>query len=136
MYQYNNGTAADDAADVVHFSNNIDTILKRLKAAGATTFIALLDDQTHRPIAKKTGADSAFPDISADEMSRMSGQAVRYNDAIRKKAAQYGATTVDFYKTKIFESGNGTLADDGNHPNPKGYDQVSQIWFQAIQSRL
>ena len=136
LYQYNNGDENTDAEDAQRFSNNIDTILKKLKSTGAVMLMGLLDDQTHRPIAKLTGKDSAFPDISPQEFKRMSQQVVKYNDIIRKRAAQYGAIVVDFNKTKIFEGGNGTLADDGNHPNAKGYDQIAQMWFQALQSKL
>jgi lysophospholipase L1-like esterase len=65
-------------------------------------------------------------------MSKLGGA---FNDAIRAKAAEYGATTVDFYNTKIFTDLS-TLADDGLHPNPHGYDLVAQIWFEAIRQAL
>jgi lysophospholipase L1-like esterase len=28
------------------------------------------------------------------------------------------------------------LADDGNHPNASGYEQVTQIWFAAFDPLL
>ncbi|MBL8103862.1 MAG: hypothetical protein JNM02_15115, partial [Anaerolineales bacterium] len=44
---------------------------------------------------------------------------------------QYGALTVDFYNTGIFTNPD-TLADDGNHPNPAGYDLITQAWYKAL----
>lgn len=65
----------------------------------------------------------------------MSAHVHAYNDIIRGAAAQYGATTVDFFDTTIFTEA-ATLADDGNHPNSAGYDRVAQIWLAALQGRM
>jgi lysophospholipase L1-like esterase len=94
--------------------------------------IALLDDQTKRPIAIR---GEAFVSITPAELDRMSAQVVRYNEIITAKAEQYGALTVDFYSTDIFTN-PATLYDDGNHPNPAGYDIIAQKWFEVLQSLL
>lgn len=123
---------AGDAADAQRFEANIDTILSQLRGTGAQVVIALLDDQSKRPIALK---GEAFVAITPDEMSRMSVHADVYNQIIRDKAAQYGALTVDFYSTNIFTNPE-TLYYDGNHPNQAGYDIIAQRWFDAISSIL
>jgi lysophospholipase L1-like esterase len=119
---------AGDASDAQRFEANIDTILSQLRGTGAQVVIALLDDQSKRPIALK---GEAFVAITTDELTRMSAHVDVYNQIIRDKAAQYGALTVDFYSTDIFTN-PATLYDDGNHPNQAGYDIIAQKWFDAI----
>ncbi len=132
LYEYSEGSDEVDTQDVARYASNIEMIVSRLREAGATVFIALLDDQSKRPIAIK---GEAFPSTTPDELVRMSRIVVRYNDAISAKAAQSGATTVDFYNTTIFTD-PATLYDDGNHPNPAGYDQIAQLWFAALEPLL
>lgn len=129
LYEYG-GDATDEAeaADRAHFSANMQTILSRLRQAGALVFVALLDDQSQRPIALK---GEAFPATTPSELKRMSVQAQRYNEIIAEQAAQNGAVTVDFYHTDIFTN-PATLYDDGNHPNAAGYDLIAQKWFSAL----
>lgn len=129
-YEFNEGSDENDALDAEHFVSNMDVILGQLRAAGAQVIVALLDDQTKRPVALK---GEAFPSITPDELDRMSQQVQRYNEIIAEKAAQHGALTVDFYSTDIFTNPV-TLYDDGNHPNAVGYDGIAQKWFEA--SRL
>ena len=134
-YLYEYGGDIDDAgdtSDAQRFEANIDTILSQLRGTGAQVVIALLDDQTKRPVAIK---GEAFVSITPDEMARMSTHVDVYNQIIRDKAAQYGALTVDFYSTDIFTN-PATLYDDGNHPNQAGYDIIAQKWFDAISPLL
>ena len=134
-YLYEYGEDINDEAetqDLQRFSANMDTILSELRTAGAQVIIALLDDQSKRPVALK---GEAFTAITTDELNRMSIQVQRYNETITQKAKRYGALTVDFYSTDIFTN-PATLYDDGNHPNPAGYDIIAQKWFEALSSIL
>lgn len=117
----------DEGVAVSRFSSNIDTILRRLADARARVYIALLDDQSKRPVALR--------DYDAAGRARMSRRVSLYNSEISRRAAQYGAATVDFFNTTIFTN-PATLADDGNHPNSAGYDQIAEIWFNAIRPSL
>lgn len=132
LYEFGEGTNENDALDAEHFASNMDVILGELRAAGAQVIIALLDDQSKRPVALK---GEAFTAITPDELNRMSLQVTRYNEIISEKAAQYGALTVDFYSTDIFTNPV-TLYDDGNHPNAAGYDIIAQKWFDALSLLL
>jgi lysophospholipase L1-like esterase len=133
LYEYGGeGSDEGDAQDAEHFSANIDMILAKLRATGAGVVVALLDDQSQRPIALK---GEAFTAITKDELSRMSLQAIKYNEIIRQRAAQHGALTVDFYNTDIFVN-PATLYDDGNHPNPAGHDAIAQKWYEALAPLL
>ena len=68
--------------------------------------------------------------LASDEMGgRLSGTPEG------RKAAQYGAETVDFFHTDIFTN-TATLYTDGNHPNTAGYEKITQIWFAALQPYL
>lgn len=134
LYEFNDPSADDEANDVQHFSANLDTLLSQLSATGATLLVALLDDQSQRPVIANppNPNEPAFPGISATERQRMAQQVNAYNDLIRAKAAQYKAYLVDFYHTTIFTT-PATLADDGNHPNAAGYDQITERWFAVLK---
>lgn len=130
--EYRNNFAACEPEGLRIFSDNIEKILAALKATGARLYIALLDDQSKRPVmTNPTMRRDSFDKITADDVPRMSVQTKKYNNVIRKLAADYGATTVDFFNTTIFENKT-TLSEDGNHPNGAGYDAISRIWYQAI----
>ena len=124
----NKVTAADETQDALRFSQNIDTILSKLEKAGAQIIIAKLDDQSKQP-ARTRG--QTYPDISASELLQMSAQVQRYNEVIAARADEYGALTVDFSNTDIFTN-PATLAGDGFHPNPAGYDLIAQAWYKSV----
>lgn len=132
LYEYNDPDPAAEQADLEHYAANLDTILSRLSGAGAQVVIALLDDQSFRPV---TQAGLAFPGTSKAEVVLMSEQVKRYNQVIIQKAADYGALTVDFYNTTIFTDVI-TLDYDGNHPNAAGYDIIAGRWFAVLQPLL
>ncbi len=127
---YNTGPD-QETSDLARYTNNIDKTLRGLTGGGARVYIALLDDQSKRPYATSPDGAGLSPEGAA-YMSQLGGA---FNDAIRAEAAKYGATMVDFYNTTIFTDLS-TLADDGIHPNPNGYDLVAQIWFEAIRQAL
>ncbi len=128
---WNNNGPDRQASDVARYKNNIDRALRALRGTGAQVFIALLDDQSQRPYATSSGGAGLSPE-GVEQMSHLGST---FNDAIRTKATEYGATTVDFYNTKIFTD-PATLAGDGIHPNASGYDLVAQIWSKAIRQNL
>lgn len=116
------------------FSDNIRKILASLKATGAQLYIALLDDQSKRPVMTNPQLRrDSYDQITAADVPRMSVQTGKYNAVIRKLAASHGATAVDFFDTKIFET-PATLSEDGNHPNAAGYEVIAGIWYQAISA--
>ena len=139
LYEYGGHPIPADAEsqDQAHFRKNIDQILNRLRQAGATVWVALLDDQSLRPVvaAPPDPNQPAFANITRDDLRRMSSQVKAYNAILRDAAARSGAGVVDFSSTDIFTN-HATLAEDGNHPNSKGYDLVANNWWQAIQQAL
>jgi lysophospholipase L1-like esterase len=135
LYEYGNPsgtTPKDEQEDLQNYRKNIETIVSELKKSGAMVFIALLDDQSKRPVALK---GQAFTGITKGELDQMSKQVVAYNNAIKDVAAKQGALTVDFFNTKIFVD-SATLYSDGNHPNEKGYDLIAGMWFKAMETVL
>jgi lysophospholipase L1-like esterase len=121
--------ADQESDDLAKYTANIDSTLKALKDANIKTYIALVDDQSRRPVASTNEIE---PYTQADR-DRMSRRAVAYNEVIALKASEYGATTVDFFNTDIFTN-PATLAADGNHPNSQGYDLIAKRWFDAINN--
>lgn len=139
LYEYGPDPITDEAEqeDLKAYETNIDTILSKLTQAGAKVFIALLDDQSKRPVAANppNPAEPAFSATTTDDLAHMSRHVDAYNEIIRKKAAQYGAVTVDFFHTDIFTN-SATLYTDGNHPNIAGYEKITPIWFAALEGYL
>ena len=133
LYEYG-GDVNDDgeAQDIQRFTANMDKVLSRLRKTGAPVIVALLDDQSTRPVALK---GEAFTAITQAELARMSRQVGLYNAILSAKAAQYGALTVDFSSTDIFTN-PATLYDDGNHPNSNGYDLIAQKWWDVLSPLL
>ncbi len=135
LYEYGNPsgtTPQDEQADLQNYRKNVETIVSELKKSGAMVFVALLDDQSKRPVALN---GQAFTGVTKGELDQMSKQVVAYNNVIKDVAAKQGAITVDFYSTKIFVDA-ATLYSDGNHPNEKGYDLIAEMWFKAIEPTL
>jgi lysophospholipase L1-like esterase len=109
----------------------MDAILSALKENGIKAFVALVDDQAKRPVAFTADVEP----YTQEDRDRMSRRAVAYNEVIAGKAAEHGATTVDFFNTDLLTNPE-TLAADGNHPNAKGYDLIARKWFEAIEPSL
>jgi len=132
LYEYGEGSQENDQIDADRFSANLDTILGQLTKAGARVIIAMLDDQTKRPVAIQ---GEAFTAITREEMERMSAHVDWYNEIVAQEAQQYGALTVSFFGTDIFTNPD-TLYYDGNHPNQAGYDIIAQMWFDVLSRIL
>jgi lysophospholipase L1-like esterase len=129
---YRNDFAACERDGERNFRNNLRQILSTLKDSGAKVYIALLDDQSKRPVMRDPELrSSSFDLISADDVPRISVQTEKYNEIIRRLAEQQGAVTVDFSNTTLFED-PATLAEDGGHPNGVGYDAIAEHWYRAI----
>jgi lysophospholipase L1-like esterase len=133
LYEYGGDINQEgNVQDSLHFSANMDLIISRLRETGAAVFVALLDDQSQRPVAVM---GEAFTSVTQDELGQMSTQVKRYNEILNEKSAQYGAMTVDFHHTDIFTN-PATLYDDGNHPNQTGYEIIAQKWFEVLSPLL
>lgn len=133
---YNNNYESCEDDTFGYYSTNISTILNDLNSTGSQVFIALLDDQSRRPVmTDPILRGDSFPSISEEEVQRMSIQVTRYNAEIARLAILLGATTVDFFNTTIFETW-ATLSEDGNHPNGLGYDEIATIWFNTLTGAM
>jgi lysophospholipase L1-like esterase len=130
-------TAQAEIEDLAAYEANLDTILGPLAGKGARIYLALLDDQSRRPTvaAPPNPAELAFPNTSRADLVRMSAHVTAFNEILTRKAAQYGATTVDFFHTTLFTTA-ATLCGDGNHPNESGYDAIAARWFAALAPAL
>ncbi len=114
------------------YSDNVNQTLSALSATGASVYVALLDDQSRRPVMSDPVLRmSQFDAITDDDVSRMRIQIPLYNAEVQHRADALGVTTVDFFHTTIFEDPQ-TLSDDGNHPKGAGYDLIAGIWHRAV----
>jgi lysophospholipase L1-like esterase len=127
----NSGPGEGEAVDRARYESDIDTTLSTLTGAGARVYLALMDDHGKRPyVTSPNGA--GLDQEGAAYMDRLSRS---FNEVLRAKAAEYGATLIDFHSTTIF-SDSATMADDGIHPNANGYDIIAQMWFDALSPAL
>ena len=135
LYEYGPDPMTTEAEqqDLENYKTNIDSILRQLHESGATTFIALLDDQSKRAVVANppNPAEPAFTATSSIDLVLMSEHVKAMNEIIKEKASLYGAITVDFYATDIFTNPS-TMYSDGNHPNTAGYEKITELWFSAI----
>ena len=126
------GLEARENSEFGASADNASTILAALQATGAALYIALLDDQSKRPVITEPALRAAtFPNISDEYAARMATHLSAYNSRVQAHADTYGAQTVDFFNTTIFEA-PATLSDDGNHPSGAGYDAITDIWHNAV----
>src|SRR5688572_7272588 len=95
---FNNNGPGEEASDLSTFTGDIDATLRALTEADARVFIALMDDHSLRPYTSSPNGAG----LSGEGLEYMSRLSQAFNDVIRAKAAEYGATTVDFYNTTIF----------------------------------
>lgn len=139
LYEYGPEPMAQEAErqDLRDFTTNINIILGQLKASGANVFIALLDDQSLRPVVANppNPSEPAFSAITKEDLALMSVHVIAMNRIIKQRASVHGAITVNFDGTNIFTN-SATLYSDGNHPNTAGYEMIAQIWFLAIDPHL
>ena len=132
----NMGPDACERSEMKTTAENIAKIVRELKKAGASVIVALVDDQTRRPvISEKKMRSEFFPNINDADVARMSKQIRLYNDSIKNITAKSGAATVDFFTDSVFYD-KSMLGDDGNHPNSTGYDKIAQVWADAVISLL
>ncbi|MBI4836411.1 MAG: SGNH/GDSL hydrolase family protein [Candidatus Abawacabacteria bacterium] len=113
---------------VAHYEQNIEQILTKLTAANIKVMLGLVDDQSKRPAAREICT-------ATNGLTRMSQIADAFNSVLREQAARYNALLVDFSASDIFTNPT-TLADDGNHPNSKGYEVMAQLWFESLKHYL
>lgn len=129
---YGNDYSRCETNDLENYTNNLATILNTLSATGARLYIALLDDQSRRPVMTDPARRNAVYDRITDaDLLRMANQISLYNNAILMAAASRGLGVANFFVTTIFENW-ATLSEDGNHPNAAGYDAIADIWYQVL----
>jgi lysophospholipase L1-like esterase len=131
LYEFGDPAPAEEAQDAGRFGRDLDELLRQLHDTGAQVFIALL----HDPAQGLVQTSGVFTSTSADEWTRMSQQAQRYNDIIKAVAAKYGAALVDIPATRIFTT-PALLYEDGIHPNARGYDELAKAWWQALSHQV
>ncbi len=126
------GVTACEDSEFSSSADNVNSILEALQDTGAELYIALLDNQSRRPVITNASLrGETFPNITDEYVLRMANRLAAYNDTIQLHANTYSAKTVDFFHTTIFET-QATLSEDGNHPNGAGYDAITDIWYSSV----
>jgi hypothetical protein len=86
LYEYGPEPMTADAeqADLQAYETNIDKTVHELASHGATVFIALLDDQSKRPVVANPPlpAEPALPATTRADLALMSAHVRAYNDII------------------------------------------------------
>ena len=111
------------------FRANLDATLDRLQQTLAHLVVGLLDNMAQRSVIK------TFSNITQDDIAHLAKLVQRYNEVIKELAAQHEAITVNFYEAMLFRE-PAMFADDGTHPNADGYDQIAEMWINALRPML
>lgn len=131
LYEYNNPDDQAEKADLSNYQARLEKTVQSLQKQGTRVILALLDDQSRRPVALQ---GKAFTGISRAELGRMRAQTERYNQVLRQLSRRYSLTLVDFSQGDLFRN-PATLGQDGNHPNARGYDLIARLWKAALESK-
>lgn len=128
----NSGCEADNLAE---YKANLEATVAALQEAGATVILALLDDQSLRPVVADPKFNDVLPGLDDAAARLMSAQVVRYNQVTTQLAASRNAVLVDFFNAGIFDV-TSLLDADGVHPNAAGYERITTLWEQALANVL
>lgn len=129
-------TAEQEQQNLDTYRSNVTRIVGELRAAGAKVVIGINDDQSRRPvITDLTIRQNTVPGITDAEAVRMTAQAARFAQVVRIVAAANDASVVDFFTASFFTDPT-LLAEDGIHPNVKGYDRMATMWLEVIRPLL
>jgi lysophospholipase L1-like esterase len=128
LYEFDNPTPAVEAQNADRVARDLEEIVSRLSGVGAQVYLALL----HDPAQGRVQTSGGFQSINAEEWIALSRQTEKYNAAIRAIAAEYHAQLVDIPASQIFNTA-AWIADDGIHPNSRGYDELARVWLAALQ---
>ncbi len=139
-YVYQNGTvnptpSADEDAAVATYRTNLDRTVTEMQAAGAVVVVGLPDDQSVRPaVVDINRLHEQLPDVTEEEVRRMSGLSTVLARTAGEVAAAHGARTVD--TNDPFWADPAKMASDGIHPNAAGYATMATRWMQALDPLL
>jgi lysophospholipase L1-like esterase len=139
-YVYQNGTEdptprADEDAAAATYRTNLDRAVRELRDAGAVVVVGLPDDQSVRPgVADIARLHELLPDVTEEEVGRMSALSEVLAQAATEVAAEHGVPTVD--TDDPFWADPATMADDGIHPNAAGYTTMAARWVAAVDPLL
>ena len=131
LYEFGEPTLAEEAREADRFERDLDELLDRLKSTGARVFLALLHDPSRGPVQ----TSGVFMSTTPEEWARMAQQAQRYNATITAAAAKHAATLVDIPATMIFST-PALMFEDGIHPNARGYDELTKVWWKALRDTV
>ncbi|MGE3285831.1 MAG: GDSL-type esterase/lipase family protein [Pseudonocardia sp.] len=139
-YVYQNATeepapATDEDAALTTYRANLDRTVRELQEAGAVVVVGLPDDQSLRPISKDlTLLADLLPNITAEEVARMSALSQRFAQVAQEVAVAHGAGAVA--TDAPFWTDPSSMAADGGHPNEQGYAALAALWAPAITPLL
>jgi acyl-CoA thioesterase-1 len=113
---------------VARYEQNLDVVLGRLRRETAALIVVnLLPDLAVTP----RFAHGPHADV-------VGGQTVLFNEALARKAREYGATLVDLYLPSREEVPRhaALLWKDGYHPSDAGYARWAELMWEGIEPRL
>lgn len=107
------------------YMRDLNHLLQQLQiGTHATIFIANLPDLSRLPL---------FKGQSAEKKGRMVAEIQRWNTAIASIAGHYGVTLVDLFSHQSQLTNHPEyISNDGFHPSPAGYVQISNYFWNAI----
>jgi lysophospholipase L1-like esterase len=116
------GVSVDD------FEGNLDTIFRTLtRQTRAVVVVNLLPDLAITPRFR-----------ASDRRDVVGRLTVRFNEALARKARQYGVEVVDLYQASRAEvpARPELVASDGYHPSDLGYARWAELMWPPVEARI
>jgi acyl-CoA thioesterase I len=109
------------------YERDVERILKRLRGeTEAVVVINLIPDLAVTPRFRDT-----------PEAAVVGRRALVFNDALSRRAKEYGAAIVDLYvhSQKEVPAGPELVAEDGYHPSDLGYARWAELMWEGVLAR-
>ena len=125
----------DEEAAAATYRTNLDRTVRELLDAGAVVVVGLPHDQSLIPLSRDIEAlHWFFPNITEDEVPKMSAMSERLATIAEDIADAYGVRTVD--TDAPFWQDTATMDEDLGHPNEAGYAALAELWIAVVQDLL
>lgn len=122
--------AKEPRVPLKEFEENLRAIVARTRAAGAKAILMTANPLRWTPQLKELYGQPPY------DVSRSDGfeapKLVRYNETIRKLAAELHVPLVDIHK-EFQQRGSDKLLLDGMHPNDAGHEVIAQLLVPVIR---
>jgi lysophospholipase L1-like esterase len=117
---------------LARYERDLDTLLGRLEATGATVAVGNIPDLASLPIP-----DQVLLQYGVGSRQQLRAEIARWNAAIARVARKHSALLVDIHaEWRELRQHPEYISADGFHPSTQGYARLSELWRAALAPAL